>query len=80
MTSSPRLYAHCRNCASAKPANQSMSDWARLDVFMTDAALQVWCKRCKKSVVCFTPEMLQELIDAPPSCDCCPGGQHVIPS
>lgn len=72
-----RLFAHCRACAVQKPANQSMSEWARLDVGMTATGLLVWCKRCRKEVVHFTPDGLREMIADHPQCACCPGGVHV---
>ena len=71
-----RLYAHCRTCHASKPANQSPSDWCRLDCGLTDTGLLVWCKRCKKEVAHFTPDALADFI-ANGRCACCPGGQHV---
>ena len=70
------LYAHCASCAAQRPANQSQSEWARLDAGLTTTGLQIWCKRCRKEVAHFTPAGLQECLDAGPGCDCCPGGKH----
>lgn len=59
-----------------KPANQSPSEWARLDVGITGEGLLVWCKRCRKEVAHFTPEALARFVKNA-RCHCCPGGVHV---
>ncbi len=71
-----RLFAHCKACMATKPANQSPSDWVRLDCGLTDTGLLVWCKRCRKEVAHFTPGALADFITNG-RCACCPGGAHV---
>ncbi len=73
------MNACCRNCEARRPANQSRQDWSRLDVGLTDTGMQVWCRRCRMQVAHFTPQDIQEWIDDPPGCDCCPGGRHHKP-
>jgi hypothetical protein len=70
-------FLHCANCAPKKPANQSMSEWVRIDAGLTADGFQVWCKRCRMEIVHFTPEGLEYLLEQKPGCDCCPGGKHV---
>lgn len=70
-----RLHAHCARCARTKPANQSPSEWSRLDAGLTATGLQVWCKRCGIEVFHFTPEALGEMLQNA-RCSCCPGGIH----
>ena len=70
-----RFFAHCRNCAPQKPANQSPSEWARIDAGLTDKGLQLWCKRCRMEIMHFTPEGLSEALKNA-KCACCPGGIH----
>ena len=76
MKDSIRLYSHCRACQLTKPANQSPSEWSRLDCGLTGTGLQVWCKRCRKEVAHFTPDDLREQL-AKARCSCCPAGLHV---
>lgn len=71
-----RLFAHCRTCQLTKPANQTPSQWCRLDCGLTDTGIQVWCKRCRKEVAHFTPDDLRDWVDNA-RCSCCPGGMHV---
>ncbi len=78
MKTSPeiRFFAHCRTCAPQRPANQSMSEWARIDAGLTEQGLLLWCKRCRKNIAVFTPETLTEALQGA-HCACCPGGVHV---
>lgn len=70
-------YFHCRRCHTQKPANQSMNEYARLEVGFTKKGVQVWCTRHRMEVGTVTPAELQVFIDSPPNCECCPGGRHV---
>lgn len=48
------MYLHCRNCMDARPSDQSMDEWSRLDVALIDeSTLEVSCRRCKLPVTQF---------------------------
>jgi hypothetical protein len=38
-------YFHCRKCLVEMPAGTSPSEWARLEMGLTETGLQVWCVR-----------------------------------
>jgi hypothetical protein len=44
-------YFHCRRCLIERPPHTSMSEWARLEMGLTQRGMQVWCLRHNINVV-----------------------------
>lgn len=44
-------YFHCKNCAGKLPQGMSPAEWSRIGVGFTIKGLQVWCYRCKMSII-----------------------------
>lgn len=44
-------FFHCGKCSILRPPDQSMREWAQLEIGFTPLGLQVWCKRCECNVV-----------------------------
>ena len=65
-----RRYLTCLKCHESKPVNQSMAEYARLNVGITTTGFEVWCTRHRMSVAHVSLETLEKWIEHPPGCGC----------
>lgn len=66
-----KVWMHCRECATKRPAEVSAKKWARLSVGLTATGIRITCTRCEKKVADITPEQLDGLLGNLPKCDEC---------
>ena len=51
-----QAFAHCKHCLENLPIGMSPADWSDLECGFTNRGFQVWCKRCKLTVIYFECE------------------------
>ena len=49
-----KMFFHCATCLPNKPDGVSPAEWSSLQAGWTDIGMEIWCKRCNKSVAHFT--------------------------